>query len=37
MRGNMPRFTMWKNLKKGVYVGALDVIGKIILRGILRK
>jgi len=28
---------MWKNPKKGVYVGDLDVIGKIILRGILRK
>ena len=37
MCGYVPRYTVWKNLKKGVYFGDLDVIGKIILKGILRK
>jgi len=37
MLGYVSRYTMWKNLKKGVYFGDLHVIRKIILKGILRK
>jgi len=27
MFGNMQRYTMWKNVKKGVYIRDQDVIG----------